>query len=100
MAGDEAIAVLDMDREDAVQAILILAEKAEKYDQLCDKTSPTTPSGMILPYLKPTSKRRKWPYSRTHGHKGVCRKRHEKVTLYQTHTMERCPDCHQQYKIR
>lgn len=66
MTRDEAIAILDMDREDAVQAILILAEKAEKYDRLCDKTSPTTPSSMIPPYLKLTSKREKRPYGRTH----------------------------------
>lgn len=74
MTRDEAIAILEMDREDAIQAILILAEKAEKYDRLCDKTSPTTPSGMTPPYLKPTSKKRKRPCGRKHGHKGVCRK--------------------------
>ena len=49
MTRDEAIAILEMDREDAIQAILILAEKAEKYDRPCDKPSPTTPSGMIPP---------------------------------------------------
>jgi hypothetical protein len=57
MTRDEAIAILDMDREDAIQAILILAEKAEKYDQLCDKTSPIAPSSMTPPYLKPTGKK-------------------------------------------
>jgi len=40
---DETIAILEMDREDAIQAFLILAEKAEKYDRLCDKPGPTTP---------------------------------------------------------
>jgi len=95
MTRDEAIAILDMDREDAIQAILILAGKAEKYDRLCDKTSPTIPSGMIPPYLKPTSKKRKRPCGRKHGHKGVCRKRPETVTAYQTHTLDSCPDCHQ-----
>ena len=49
MTRDEAIAILEMDREDAIQAILILAEKAENYDRLCDKPSPTTPSGMTPP---------------------------------------------------
>lgn len=74
MTRNEAIAILEMDREDAIQAILILAEKAEKYDRLCDKPSPTTPSGMIPPYHKPTSKKRKLPCGRKKGHKGVCRK--------------------------
>lgn len=95
MTRDEAIAILEMDREDAIQAILILAEKAEKYDQLCDTTSPTTPSGMTPPYLKPTSKRKKRPCGRKQGHKGISRKRPEKITAYQTHTLESCPGCHQ-----
>ena len=30
MTRDEAIAILDMDREDAIQVILVLAEKAGK----------------------------------------------------------------------
>ncbi len=96
MIRDEAIAILEMDREDAIQAILLLAEKAEKYDRLCDKPSPTNPSGMTPPYLKPTRKKKKRPCGRKHGHKGVCRRRPETVTAYQTHTLERCPDCHQQ----
>lgn len=95
MNRDEAIAILEMDREDAIQAILILAGKAEKYDRLCDKPGPTTPSGMTPPYLKPTGKKRKRPCGRKHGHKGVSRKRPETITTYQTHTLKHCPDCHQ-----
>lgn len=95
MTRDEAIAILEMDRENAIQAILILAGKAEKYDQLCDKTSPTTPSGSIPPYLKPTRKRRKRPSGRKHGHKGISRKRPENINAYQTHTLNSCPDCQQ-----
>jgi len=57
MTRDEAIAILEMVREDTIQIILTLAEKAQKYDHLCDKTSPTIPSGMTLVYLKPTSRR-------------------------------------------
>lgn len=67
MTRDEAIAILEMDREDAIQAILILAGKAEKCDRLCDKLGTTTPSGMTPPYLKPTSKKRKRPYNRNKG---------------------------------
>ena len=95
MTRDEAIAILEMDREDAIQAILILAEKAEKYDRLCDQPRPTTPSGMTPPYLKPTSKRKKRSCGRKKGHKGICRKRPETVTAYQTHTLKNCPDCYQ-----
>ena len=98
MTRDEAIAILEMDREAAIQIILTLAEKAQKYDQRCDKTSPTTPSGMTPVYLKPTSRREKRSFGRANGHKGVSRKRPEKVTAYQVHTLDRCPDCHQPLK--
>lgn len=57
MTRDEAIAILDMDREDAIQAILILAEKAEKYDRPCDKTSPTALPARYRPISSPQAKR-------------------------------------------
>lgn len=95
MTRDEARAILEMNREDAIQVILILAGKAEKYDRLCDKPSPTTPSGMTPPYLKPTRKKRKRPCGRKPGHKGVSRRRPETITAYKTHTLERRPDCQQ-----
>ncbi|MFH1524946.1 MAG: hypothetical protein ABIF04_08270 [Chloroflexota bacterium] len=68
MTRDEAIDVLELPQDEAVKAILCLAEKAEKYDQLCGGLSPTTPSGMTPPYLKPPAKgkRKKRP-----GRKGT-----------------------------
>jgi transposase len=72
MTRDEAIAILEMDREDAIEIILVLAEKAGKYDRLCDIPRPTTPSGMTPPYLKPVKRGRKRSPGRPHGHKGVC----------------------------
>ena len=33
MTRDEAIAILDMERNQAVEVILILAQKAERYDK-------------------------------------------------------------------
>ena len=71
MTRDEAQAILDKPRDEAVDIILALAEKADKYEQLvaqaerselCGNLSPTTPSGMIPPYLKPARfKRHKKP---------------------------------------
>lgn len=93
MTRDEAIAILSMPEEEAVEFILALAEKAEKYDQLQGQVTPTTPSGMIPPYLKPKpTKRRKVP-GRKKGHEGVCRLRPEDVDDVKDHTLERCPDC-------
>ncbi len=50
MTRDEAIAILDLKREEAIVSILALAEKAEKYDRLLGQVSPTTPSGMTPVY--------------------------------------------------
>jgi transposase len=94
MTRDEAIAVLNMPTEKAVDFILALAGKAEKYDQLCAEPTPTTPSGMTPPYLKPSSrgKRRKRP-GRKKGHEGVCRIQPEEVDHFKEHTVKHCPDC-------
>jgi len=64
MTRDEAIAILDLQQEEAVERILALAEKAERYDRLLGQVSPTTPSGMTPVYLKPTHKKRKKPPGR------------------------------------
>ena len=57
MIRDEAIAILNLQREEAIATILALAEKAEKYDRLLSQVSPTTPSGMTPVYLKPSHKK-------------------------------------------
>jgi hypothetical protein len=61
MTRDEAIAIVDLKREEAIVTILALAEKAERYDRLSGQVSPTTPSGMTPVYLKPSHKKRKTP---------------------------------------
>ena len=93
MTRDEAIAILSMPEEEAVELILTLADKAEKYDQLQGQVTPSTPSGMIPPYLKPKpTKRRKVP-GRKKGHEGVCRKRPEKVDHVKDHVLDHCSHC-------
>lgn len=93
MTRDEAIAVLQMPKEQAVEIILSLAEKAHKYDQLCAEVSPTTPSGMTPIYLKQNhDKRRKSP-GRKKGHQGVSRLRPQKVDHFIEQTVDRCPEC-------
>ena len=59
MTRAEAIAILQLPRARAVDAILALADKAEKYDRLYGELSPTTPSGMTPTYLKPAKGKRK-----------------------------------------
>jgi hypothetical protein len=94
MTRDEAIAILNMPRPQAVKIILALAEKAEKYDDLTKDVSPTTPSSMIPPYLKETAEGRKKRPGRKKGHKGSSRPRPDKVDHFKEHTLDHCPDCH------
>jgi transposase len=93
MTRDEAAAIVDLPREQAIDAILAIAEKAEKFDQLRGDLSPTCPSGMTPPYLKePGKKRRKKPGQKK-GHPGVGRKRPEKIDHYKEHSLDFCPEC-------
>lgn len=93
MTRDEALAILQLPTEQAIDAILALSEKAEKFDQLRGDISPTCPSGMTPVYLKkPGKKRRKKPGQKK-GHPGMARKRPEKIDHYKNHTIESCPKC-------
>jgi len=93
MTRDEAKAILALPREKAVHAILALADKAEKYDEIVGGVSPTIPSGMRPPYLKPPHKGRKKRPGRKKGHPGASRLRPEEVDHFKEHTLERCPEC-------
>ncbi len=93
MTRDDAINILALPRDQAVEAILFLAEKAEKYDRLCADISPTTPSGMTPAYLKPTIKTRVKRPGRKKGHAGVSRLQPEEVDHFKEHILNRCPDC-------
>ena len=93
MTRDEALAILELPTDQAIDAIMALGEKAEKFDQLCGTVSPTCPSGMTPPYLKePGKKRRKKPGQKK-GHPGVARKPPEKIDHHQDHRLESCPHC-------
>lgn len=56
--------------------------------------SPSTPSGMIAPYEKPSGKRRgrKKP-GRKPGHAGARRERPLRIDAREEHTLKTCPDC-------
>ena len=94
MTEAEAQHLLSLPLPQAVQVILTLADKAEKYDQLVGTVSPTTPSGMTPVYLKPAAplKRKKRP-GRKKGHTGVGRRRPAQVDQFQDHALTCCPHC-------
>jgi len=93
MTRDEVIAILARPTDEAVDIILALADKAEKYDQICGEVSPTTPSGMTPVYLKPPHGKRKKRPGRKKGHHGVSRIRPEKIDHYKEHALDSCPEC-------
>ena len=93
MTRDEAIAILNMPKEQAITYIISLAEKAEKYDNLSNDLSPAAPSGMIPTYLKPAIKKKSKKPGRKKGHKGTTRKIPDNITNKADHTLEKCPNC-------
>jgi len=93
MTRDEVITILALPQERAIRAILALAEKADKYDQIIGDVSPTTPSGMQPVYKKPSAKGRKKRPGRKKGHPGVSRLRPEEVDHFKEHTLQHCPRC-------
>jgi transposase len=98
MTRDEAKALLALPRDQAIHAILVLAEKAEKYDQIVGGVSPTTPSGMTPTYLKPPPKGRKKLPGRKKGHPGISRLHPDEVDHFKEHDLRRCPECHSPLK--
>jgi len=93
MRRDEAAAILRLPEDQAIDTIVCLAEKAEKYDQICGDASPTTPSGMNPSYLKPPGKKRKRKPGRKKGHHGTSRPKPDKIDHYKEHTLSSCPEC-------
>lgn len=93
MTRDEGRAILKMPEDQALEIILTLADKAERYDQMQGKPPPTTPSSMIPVYLKPSRGKSKKRPGRKKNHPGVARSRPEKVDETQEHTLACCPYC-------
>jgi transposase len=93
MTRKEAEAILDRGREETIRALLVLAEKAGKFDQLMGPPDPTTPSGGTPTYLKKNHRGRKKKPGRKTGHPSASRKTPPDVTDYRPHTLTNCPDC-------
>src|SRR4030042_6682618 len=93
MKREEAAALLDLPREEAIRKILELARQAEKYDQVFKDVSPTTPSGMTPVYTKPPGKKRRRKPGRKKGHPGTSRLRPRKVDTFEVHKASHCPHC-------
>lgn len=87
---DQVRELVEGDREKVIFLILRLLAIAR--GALCP--SPSTPSGMIAPYEKPSGKRGGRKKSgRKEGHPGVRREGPLRIDAREEHTLERCPGC-------
>ncbi len=100
MSREEALAILALPRDEAVERIVALAEKATLWDRHLheqataqSEVSPTTPSGMTPTYLKEAKNKRKKRPGNKEGHKGYRRPPPEKIDRRVEHRLESCPDC-------
>lgn len=99
MTHEEALALLTLPQEQAIKAILALANKAALWEQSQAKgsnkeePSPTQPSGMTPPYLKPARRKRNRKPGRKKGHAGQRRPIPDHIDATHLHSPEACPDC-------
>lgn len=84
---NEIRALMQNDQETAVSYVSLLQLKAKM------GVSSTTPSGMIPPYQKESSKGKKKKPGRKAGHEGSRRKEPPQIDRKEEHHLERCPDC-------
>ena len=98
MRREEAIALIELPREQAISAILELAQKAEQWERLrkageATADSPTTPSGMRPVYTKPAARGRKRRPGRKRGHPGAHRPTPDHIDEHEEHSLSECPHC-------
>lgn len=102
MTREEALALLALPQEQAVEKLLVLAHKAALWEHSLaqgsnqntgDEPSPTRPSGMTAPYEKPAHRHRRKKPGRKKGHAGQCRPRPDHIDKTDMHRLDRCPDC-------
>jgi transposase len=81
--------------EAVVFALLTLAQRAAEPNlSSTPAVTPTTPSAMIPPYLKPKPGGRRKRLGRKAGHPGSRRPTPEVIDHHADHRLRSCPDCH------
>jgi transposase len=91
----QAVAIFEQGREAVVFALLELTKRlAEAQGKSNPSATPSTPSGMIPTYQKPTIKPRgkKRPGAKQ-GHVGARRETPERIDWQVKHRADNCPDC-------
>lgn len=88
---EQAREIYRQGEEAVVFALLTLAQKLANVQAA--KPPPTTPSGMIPPYQKPTAARGRKKPGRKAGHPGSRRPTPDRIDRRQEHRLPRCPHC-------
>lgn len=88
---EQAEEIYKQGKEAVVFALLVMAKKLAEQQSF---PTPSTPSGMVAPYQKPSPKRRgKKKPGRKNGHPGARRNVPEYIHHQKEHRANRCPDC-------
>lgn len=91
MSEEQAKAIFDQGQEAVVFMLLEFSKQLAEARSL--STTPSTPSGMIPVYEKPTRKKRGKKPGAKKGHPGSRRKPPERISKQKEHRAEVCPDC-------
>lgn len=95
LTADQAALIFQQGQEAVVFALLTLAKQlAEKSPIASNTPDPSTPSGQIPPYTKPTGKGRAKPKGAKPGHPGHRRPTPPQIDRREEHTLSACPNCH------
>ena len=91
---EQAEAIVAQGPEAAIFVLMALSARVAELTQAQPSTTPSTPSGMVPLYEKPTvAKRSKTPGAKP-GHPGACRKPPPEITRHEEHPpLKCCPDC-------
>ena len=96
LTAEEAEQIFNQGKEAVIFALLRLAKMVPEQQRHVPSTqspSPSTPSAMIAPHLKPTVRRRRKKPGRKRGHLGVRRPAPERIDRREEHRAESCPFC-------
>lgn len=88
---EQAKAIFAQGEEAVVFAFLQMAKKLAQQQSMAG--TPSTPSGMVPAYKKPTAKPGKKKPGRKKGHPGTRRPPPEHIDHHQKHRADCCPDC-------
>jgi transposase len=90
---EQAEEIYKQGKEAVIFALLEMAKKLSEM-QSPPAPGPSTPSGMVAPYQKPSSRNsRRKRGGREKGHPGTRRQIPDRVDHYKEHRAKRCPEC-------